>query len=127
MKSDEIVQIGNCQFAANTLTLSDRSGQHVPLRRQSCEVLRYLSLRPGEIVSKHEVLGSIWPDTHVTDASLVQCIKDIREALGAENRDLLETVPRRGYRLNATASPSSLHDAIAPDPLGKALFGVQCR
>ena len=99
MKNDEIVQIGAARFDPVGLALRDGSGRDISLRRQSAEVLRFFAHRPGEVVSKDEILTAIWPNTHVTDASLVQCIKDIREALGDPDRALLETLPKRGYRL----------------------------
>jgi TolB-like protein len=44
-------------------------------------------------------MDAVWTDTHVTDDSLVQCISEIRKALGPDAR-LLFTVPKKGYRLN---------------------------
>jgi adenylate cyclase len=43
--------------------------------------------------------SAVWPGIVVTDDSLVQCIGEIRKALGDDARKLVETVPRRGYRL----------------------------
>ncbi len=42
----------------------------------------------------------VWPGVAVTDDSLVQCIHEIRCALGDEKHAVLKTVPKRGYRLN---------------------------
>lgn len=50
-------------------------------------------------------MRAVWPDTHVTDDSLVQCISEIRRALGKDGTRL-RTVPKQGYRLNTTASGS---------------------
>ena len=58
-----------------------------------------LAARRGEIVGKDELHAAVWGDIAVTEDSLVQCIGDIRRALGAA-RDALQTVPRRGYRLD---------------------------
>ncbi|OSQ52434.1 hypothetical protein MGEO_03350 [Marivita geojedonensis] len=44
----------------------------------------------------------VWADTHVTDDSLVQCISEIRKALGSEASALLRTVPKQGYCLDAS-------------------------
>lgn len=123
MKTDETFQIGASQFDPAALTLKDDSGQTVPLRHQSAEVLRYLLQHRSEAVSKHEILNAVWPGRHVTDASLVQCIKDIREALGANDRALVETLPRRGYRLNDSSQPSRTSTAERPILLVR-LFSV---
>src|SRR3546814_18645995 len=41
----------------------------------------------------------VWHGTSVTDDSLVQCIHEIRRALKDERHDVLQTVPKRGYRI----------------------------
>src|SRR5205085_769388 len=39
----------------------------------------------------------IWPDAAVTDDSLVQCLIEVRRALGDDAQQIIKTVPRRGY------------------------------
>jgi hypothetical protein len=46
-------------------------------------------------------METLWPNIHVTDDNITQCIHEIRAALGCESRHLLRTVPRRGYIFNA--------------------------
>ncbi len=70
----------------------------VPLRPKSFDVLVYLVRNPGRLVTKNELIESVWPDVAVTGNSLVQCIKDVREALGDDGRSMVETVAKRGYR-----------------------------
>jgi adenylate cyclase len=76
-----------------------RSGERVvPLRPKSFDVLLHLVRNPGRLVTKRELFATVWPGVAVTENSLVQCIKDVREALGDDGRSLIETVARRGYR-----------------------------
>lgn len=70
----------------------------VPLRPKSFDVLVHLVRNPGRLVTKKELTESVWPDVAVTENSLVQCIKDVREALGDDGRAMVETVAKRGYR-----------------------------
>jgi Tol biopolymer transport system component len=51
-------------------------------------------------VSKRELLDAVWPDAFVTEDSLVQCLVEIRRALGSD-AVLVRTVPRRGYLFDA--------------------------
>ena len=83
----------------------DASGSLHPLRPQSIAVLEALAAREGEIVGKDTLFAEVWPDTAVTDDSLTQCVADIRRALGDGDRIILETIPRRGFRLHADAAP----------------------
>lgn len=80
-------------------TLRDPTGAPVALRPQAFAVLRYLAENPDRLVTKDELMAAIWQGVAVTDDSLVQCIHDIRRALGDEAHTVLRTVQRRGYRL----------------------------
>lgn len=80
-------------------TLRDHSGKIIALRPQAFAVLRYLVENANRLVGKDELMQAIWPGIAVTDDSLVQCIHDIRRALGDDGRSVLTTVPRRGYHL----------------------------
>ena len=76
------------------------------MRRKSFEVLRYLVEHPCRVISKQELLDAVWPDVTVGDDSLTQCVTEIRRVLGPVSRDILKTVPRRGYTLNVEAPAS---------------------
>lgn len=78
-------------------------GLNVTLRPQTARVLKILAANPGQLVTKDDLLNSVWTDAHVTDDSLVQCISEIRRALGTSNSKLLVTVPKHGYKLMASA------------------------
>ena len=82
-----------------TEILRDPTGAPVALRPQAFAVLRYMAENPDRLVTKDELMSAIWKDVAVTDDSLVQCIHDIRRALGDEAHAVLRTVQRRGYRL----------------------------
>ena len=69
----------------------------VSLRPKSFDVLIYLVRNRGRLVSKDELIDNVWSNVTVTDNSLVQCIKDIRQALGDAGQTAIETVPKRGY------------------------------
>jgi Tol biopolymer transport system component/DNA-binding winged helix-turn-helix (wHTH) protein len=82
-----------------------RNGVKIRLQEQPFQVLRKLLEGRGELVTREELQGALWPaDTFVDfDTSLNTAIKRLREALG-DSADLpvfIETVPRRGYRFLA--------------------------
>jgi formylglycine-generating enzyme required for sulfatase activity len=85
----------------------------VHLRPKTFEVLRHLAENAGRLVSKQELTEAVWPDVAVTDDSLVQCIRELRETLGDDAHRLVRTVSRRGYLLDAEVStePASLSSA----------------
>src|SRR5881396_697533 len=77
-----------------------RGKEEIKLRPKSFEVLTYLVANGGRLVSKSELIQAVWPDSFVTDDSLVQCLIDVRRALGDDSQRLVKTVPRRGYIFN---------------------------
>ena len=78
-----------------------RSGETVPLRPKSFDVLVYLLQRPRRVVTKAELLDAVWGDRIVTEGSLKSCLTEVRSAIGDHERKLIRTVPRRGYMLEA--------------------------
>lgn len=78
-----------------------RGSDDVRLRPQTFDVLAVLAQAPNQVVSKETLFASVWGSTSVTDDSLVQCIHELRTALGDPNQRLIRTVPRRGYLLAA--------------------------
>lgn len=76
------------------LWLGDR---HIALPPKVFDTLKILVERSGEVVTKDEILSTVWPDTFVEESNLSQNIYTLRQIFGKENK-FIETVPRRGYR-----------------------------
>ncbi|MDX8517516.1 winged helix-turn-helix domain-containing tetratricopeptide repeat protein [Mesorhizobium dulcispinae] len=122
LKSAETITFRGFVFLTKSKELRTVEGKAVSLRSQSAEVLSVLAARPGEIVSKDALMQAVWPDTFVTDDSLTQCIADIRRALADDAHVIVETVPRRGYRLNADLSDAAAPNAAAVTERAKKRF-----
>ena len=100
-------------FAAQRLLLEHEK----PLRlgSRALEILTVLVENPGELVTKEEPIGRVWPDTFVEEGNLRVHMAALRRALGdgqAGNRYVV-TVPGRGYRFVA---PVSVLEPSAPAP-----------
>lgn len=104
MHSPKFVQLG--AFTLDTVrgTLRGPAGT-VGLRRKTLEVLLHLIEHADRVITKEELFAAVWPDVTVGDDSLAQCISEIRRALGPDGREVIKTVPRRGYLLNVAAEP----------------------
>lgn len=90
--------------------LFDLHGQAVELRPQALAVLLELGRRPGELVTKLDLGARVWPGVSVTDDSLVQCVVEIRRALGDSRQQVVRTMPRRGYLLIVDAADTAPRD-----------------
>ena len=86
-----------------------RDTQAIALRPKAYAVLKYLIERPGQLITKQQILDAVWPDTFVGDAVLKDCIRQLREALGDEVASpvYIETAHRRGYRFIASITEGS--------------------
>ena len=86
-----------------------KQGIRIKLQQQPFRVLALLLEHPGEVVTREELRQAIWPaGTFVEfDVGLDAAIHKLRSALGdsAENPRLVETLPRRGYRLIVAEAP----------------------
>lgn len=81
--------------------LHGADGAPIALRPKAEALLRALLTQPGRLFSRDELIACVWPAAVVTDDSLVQCVGELRSALGDRSQTLIRTVPRRGYRLDA--------------------------
>ncbi|MGA8515921.1 MAG: winged helix-turn-helix domain-containing protein, partial [Burkholderiaceae bacterium] len=110
-----MVQLGSTCFDLSAHMLQGSSGARIALRAQSARVLECLIEAKGALVTKEQLFKSVWPDVSVTDDSLVQCIREIRSAIGDVQHAVLQTEARRGYRLvvnGATSMPAALAPAL---------------
>jgi TolB-like protein/DNA-binding winged helix-turn-helix (wHTH) protein/Tfp pilus assembly protein PilF len=81
-----------------------KQGQRLKLQEQPFQVLAMLLEKPGQLVTREDLRGRLWPSTLVDfDHGLNKAISKIRETLddSADNPRFVETVSRRGYRFLA--------------------------
>src|SRR5262245_20915138 len=88
-----------------------RDGRMTPLPPKVFDTLLVLVENSGRVVSKDELMQSLWPDTFVEESNLTQNISQLRRALGdgAGGPQYIETIPKRGYRFVAGVQLSALN------------------
>ncbi|MEP1202080.1 winged helix-turn-helix domain-containing tetratricopeptide repeat protein [Tateyamaria sp.] len=115
-----VLRIGQGQYNRETNTLKAADGTPIHLRKQSAAVLAALAANAGEVVSRDTLIEAVWKDIATTDDSLIQCIADIRRALG---KDTITTFPKIGYRL--AARPVAIRNrAVSPYKTMRMLVAV---
>src|SRR5215469_4361806 len=103
------VEALRAQFADFELDLSSgeltRDARRLRLQEQPFLLLRLLLNRAGQVVTREELQQQLWPDETFVDFDhgLNKAMAKLREALedSRASSRLIETIPRRGYRLNA--------------------------
>ncbi|KAA0996100.1 AAA family ATPase [Paraburkholderia panacisoli] len=92
------------------------AGRAVALRPKTFALLTYVTQHPGRLLARDELIQAVWRDVIVTDDSLVQCISELRSALGDHRQQVIRTLPHRGYMLELRpVIPTAPREAAAID------------
>lgn len=107
------------------LNTVSRDGATTRLEPKVMEVLVCLARRAGEPVSKEELLQAVWPDTFVTDDGLKRSISELRRVFEDDVREprIIQTIPKRGYRLLVSVEPVNGKLGTSPEPLRHESWG----
>lgn len=108
--SDSCVLLGtgnaerNIRFCPSLFQLFIERGEQqerVELGYAGSRLLERLLQSPGEVVAREELMAHAWPDRVVGQGSLNQQIYSLRQLFCDEKgRDVIQTLPRRGYQFN---------------------------
>jgi len=91
-------------YTLNTHTYElHQAGQLVQLQPKVCELLTYLIQHRTRVVTRQELLETLWTDQFVSDDALERAIAAVRKAVGDSGRvqQVIQTVYGRGYRFVA--------------------------
>lgn len=83
------------------------------LSPRAVRLLQVLADAEGALMSRADLLDQVWPNVFVSDESLTQVVAELRRKL--ENKSLIATVARGGYRLTVPAEINADHDR-GPSP-----------
>lgn len=87
----------------------------MPIGRRALDIISVLAHAQGEIVTKDELLGAVWPGVNVEENALQVHVVALRKALGPE-ADRLKTIRGVGYQLHIDADSDFAAGSAAPYP-----------
>ena len=98
-------KVGDRLVSPRLNTIS-RNGTTNRVEPKAMQVLTCLAAQPGKVVSKEDLIETVWAETHVTDDVLTGCISALRRAFEDNPRTpaFIQTIPKSGYRLIAPVS-----------------------
>lgn len=93
-----------------------RGTVEVRLERRVMDVLVCLAERAGEVVSRETLNEQVWGNVVVTDQAVTNCVSELRHQLGDDRgaHRVIETIPKRGYRLAAPVQPAQVQPLQGP-------------
>lgn len=115
----DVLQIGRWHVEIARGRVSSDTGV-VFLRPREMDLLIYLAKQHGRIVSADDIMSDVWSGVEVTNDSLYFSISQLRKRLdepGVEE-SIIETMPKRGYRL--TVPVASVPGADAAEAASRA-------
>jgi DNA-binding winged helix-turn-helix (wHTH) protein/Tfp pilus assembly protein PilF len=94
--------VGAWRVSARAGRLS-RQGVERTVEPKVMDLLVLLASRPGEVITREEIVGALWPETIVGDDTLARVVSKLRKAFDddAKTPAFVETISKRGYRLIA--------------------------
>jgi DNA-binding winged helix-turn-helix (wHTH) protein/tetratricopeptide (TPR) repeat protein len=108
-----------------------RGSDRIVLRPKTFALLLYFAERPGQLLTKNELMNTLWQDIHVGEEALKHCVAEIRKALNdsAASPQYIETLHRRGYRfIGKTGAPTAaagrqeaLRRVLAQNPIERSI------
>jgi DNA-binding winged helix-turn-helix (wHTH) protein/Tol biopolymer transport system component len=107
--SDKIISFAEFELDTVHRRLS-RDGETVALHAKAFDLLTFLVKNNGRIVSKDEILDTVWEGSFVEESNLVVQISNLRKILGETKNAprFLITVPGKGYKFAAETSENLL-------------------
>ncbi len=111
-----------------SLNRLSRGAEFVRLRPKVMDVLVLLAERAGEVLSKEEIIDTVWAKKFLADSALTRAVHELRETLGddAHGSRYVETIPKRGYRLIAPVAPLKAAD-VPEVPYGSPTLSAPAR
>ena len=113
------VSFGECVFDSEVRLLL-RAGEAMHLGPKAFRLLELLLKERPRVLSKDEIVATLWPDTFVSDGSLANLVAEVRSALGdtAGQPRFVRTVHRVGYAFcgETADAPAVAMEVRAPAP-----------
>jgi len=107
------------EFDRRRADLRGADGKAIKLRPKTFDMLGLFATNAGRILGKQELMEAIWPNVHVGEDSLFQCIRELRTALGDDQRQMIKLVSGRGYMFDVevSAEPAAAETQAPLPPL----------
>jgi len=111
-QSRELLRVGN-----------EGPATAIPLGSRAADLLLLFLQRPGDLITKNEIMDAVWPKAAMEESNLTVQISALRRALDADRSGAssIQTVPGRGYRFTL---PVTFGDAVERDDASPGGDGV---
>jgi DNA-binding winged helix-turn-helix (wHTH) protein/tetratricopeptide (TPR) repeat protein/TolB-like protein len=117
-----VFRFAGFEFDRQRADLRGADGKAIKLRPKTFDMLGLFAANARRVLGKQELMEAIWPNVHVGEDSLFQCIRELRTALGDDQRQMIKLVSGRGYMFDVevSAEPAAAETQAPLPPLPRA-------
>jgi DNA-binding winged helix-turn-helix (wHTH) protein len=108
---DKTLYILNNRFFINTglnYVRDQQTGKESRLEPRQMAVLSFLADRVNQLVTREELVKEIWNDYGGGDEGLNQAISFLRKLLDDNRKEIIETIPKKGYVIHAVITENAI-------------------
>ncbi len=116
-----VLRFADFQIDPLRAELRRSDGEVIKLRPKPFDMLVFFTSEAGRVIGKRELMERFWPGVHVGEDSLFQCIREIRGALGDNQRQILRNISGRGYMFEAEVTAIGVPARFEPPRLEQAV------
>jgi transcriptional activator of cad operon len=104
------ILLDDWKVCPDNLTL-EHAGKVFHLEPRSMDLLIFMLQQNGKVVSRDALIEHVWNGTIVSDHAVTSCVAKIRKVFNdQENKLVIETISKRGYRINPIINVSFLEN-----------------
>lgn len=112
------IRLGAIQVdpARNLIATGGRSWSIEP---KIMDLLVAMAARPGEVIGREALIDAVWKVEYGADESLTRAVSLLRKTFREAGHagEIIETIPKRGYRLTVTFTPDTAIEEPASAPV----------
>lgn len=101
-----IYRLGDILFSP-TSGVIEKNQSLYKLRAKECALLDILIRQFPRLLSRNDIVESLYKNTYATDATINQLVKRLRNSLDDDKRSLIRTIPKQGYQLSIAPTCTS--------------------
>jgi len=125
MKQQEFIINGRFLVTPSINAITNLQTQkEIRLEARLMQLLCLLAKTSGEVVTREYIIKEIWNDYGGGDEGLSQAIFHLRKALHDSNKEIIETIPKKGYVLHAVITDVKSNTAVVSKPKSKKLVPI---
>jgi DNA-binding winged helix-turn-helix (wHTH) protein/Flp pilus assembly protein TadD len=109
-----VLRFSGFELDSERAALRAPDGRTIRVRPKTLEILQLLAGNAGRVLSKQQLMEAVWPNVHVGEDSLFQCIREIRTALGDDKRQMVRVISGRGYLFQADVTGAEVTEVAVP-------------